>query len=127
MEVERLADVGPLAPLSSRELRALGRLSEPMIRRHGEKGFRAIPWAEAVEEAARGLRSADGRRIAFYLTSRGIPNETYYAAQRAARFFGSNNVDNAARLCHAASTTAMKGMLGHGASTGTYRDGSVRT
>ncbi|MFN2385533.1 MAG: molybdopterin-dependent oxidoreductase [Thermoanaerobaculia bacterium] len=122
MDPGRLSDAGPLAALTSRDLRSLGRLSEPMIRRRGEKGFRAIPWDEAIGAAAGGLRTAAPGRIAFYLTSRGIPNETYYAAQRAARFFGSNHVDNAARLCHAASTTAMKGMLGHGASTCTYRD-----
>jgi len=60
--------------------------------------------------------------VAFYLTSRGIPNETYYAAQKVARFLGTANVDNSARLCHAASTAAMKQTLGHGAMTGSYRD-----
>jgi molybdopterin-dependent oxidoreductase alpha subunit len=60
--------------------------------------------------------------MAFYLTSRGITNEVYYAAQKAARFFGTNHVDNAARLCHAASTVAMKAALGHGAATCSYAD-----
>ena len=32
------------------------------------------------------------------------------------------HVDNSARLCHAASTSAMKAMLGHGASTCSYAD-----
>ena len=59
---------------------------------------------------------------AFYLTSRGITNEVYYAAQKAARFFGSHHVDNSARLCHAASTAAMKATLGYGASTCSYAD-----
>ncbi len=57
-----------------------------------------------------------------YLTSRGITNEVYYAAQKAARFFGTNHVDNSARLCHAASTAAMKATLGYGASTCSYVD-----
>ena len=39
--------------------------------------------------------------FAFFLTSRGMTNEVYYMAQKAARFLGTNNVDNAARLCHA--------------------------
>ena len=60
--------------------------------------------------------------MAFYLTSRGITNEVYYAAQKAARFFGTNHVDNSARLCHAASTVAMKATLGHGAATCSYVD-----
>ena len=122
MDPARLADAGRLAPLSSAQLRGMGRLSAPMVRRRGEKGFRPVSWDEGLDLAARFLRETRPDRIAFYLTSRGIPNETYYAAQKAARFLGTNHVDNAARFCHAASTSAMKGMLGHGASTGNYRD-----
>ncbi len=122
MDPGRLAEAKELLALSSRELRALGRLPQPMVRRKGDRGFRVLSWEQAIEVAAERLRSADPKRVAFYLTSRGIPNETYYAAQKAARFLGTNHVDNAARLCHAASTTAMKEMLGYGASTGTYCD-----
>jgi len=93
-----------------------------MIRQAGDRGFRPIGWDAAMDVAADRLRAADPDRVAFYLTSRGIPNETYYAAQKAARFLGTNHVDNSARLCHAASTVAMKEMLGHGAASGTYRD-----
>src|SRR5690606_2556944 len=102
--------------------RALGRLPEPLLRRRGDAGFRVVGWDEALAIAAGGLRTTDPRRLAFYLTSRGITNEVYYAAQKAARFFGTNHVDNAARLCHAASTVAMKATLGHGAATCSYRD-----
>jgi molybdopterin-dependent oxidoreductase alpha subunit len=56
------------------------------------------------------------------MTSRGILNEHYYAAQKAARALGTNHVDNSARLCHAASTVAMKKTLGHGATTCSYTD-----
>lgn len=122
LDVRRLADVGALRPLSSAQLRALGRLSEPMLRQRGEKGFRVVTWDAALDRAAGHLRRCDPRRAAFYLTSRGITNEVYYAAQKAARFLGSNHIDNSARLCHAASTVAMKGMLGHGASTCSYSD-----
>jgi molybdopterin-dependent oxidoreductase alpha subunit len=117
-----LADVSTLAGRSSADLRALGRLPQPMLRRHGEPGFRVVTWDEALTIAADGVRTTDPRRLAFYLTSRGITNEAYYAAQKAARFFGTNHVDNAARLCHAASTVAMKATLGHGASTCSYTD-----
>ncbi|MCX7859186.1 MAG: FdhF/YdeP family oxidoreductase [Chloroflexus sp.] len=122
LDVRRLEDVAALRHLSGRELRALGRLPYPMIRRRGERGFRRISWDEALNEIAARLRAADPRRIAFYLTSRGITNETYYVAQKVARFLGTNNVDNAARLCHAPSTTAMKQALGVAASTCSYRD-----
>jgi Uncharacterized anaerobic dehydrogenase len=93
-----------------------------MIRRRGERGFRRIGWEEALNEIASYMRNTDPRRIAFYLTSHGITNETYYVAQKVARFLGTNNVDNAARLCHAPSTTAMKQTLGVAASTCSYRD-----
>lgn len=122
VDASRLEDVRSLAPLTSQQLRGFGRLSHPCLRRSGEPGFRPISWDEALDLAAAEIAAADPNRVAFYLTSRGIPNETYYAAQKAARFVGTNHVDNAARLCHAASTAAMKGALGYGASTASYRD-----
>ena len=117
-----LADLAPLLRRSSRELRALGRLPHPMLRRAGQRGFNVVTWPEACDRVAREAASADPQRVAFYLTSRGITNEVYYAAQKAARFLGTNHVDNSARLCHAASTVAMKATLGHGASTCSYTD-----
>jgi molybdopterin-dependent oxidoreductase alpha subunit len=114
----RTGDQGSL----SRQLRALGRLPEPMIRRRGEPGFLVATWDEALDRIATELRGVDPDRAAFYLTSRGITNESYYVAQKAARFLGTNHVDNSARLCHAASTTAMKATLGYGASTCSYAD-----
>src|SRR5262249_20664452 len=107
---------------SSAALRERGRLPEPMIRRRGEPGFLVATWDEALVLIARELRRVDPARAAFYLTSRGITNEVYYAAQKAARFLGTNHVDNSARLCHAASTAAMKTTLGYGASTCSYAD-----
>ena len=117
-----LADAAGLASRSSRDLRALGRLPEPMLRCAGERGFRVVTWDDALTRIAREARAVDPQRMAFYLTSRGVTNEVYYAAQKAARFLGTNHVDNSARLCHAASTVAMKAMLGHAASTCSYAD-----
>src|SRR3954469_17193238 len=117
-----VADVSTLAGRSSADLRALGRLPESMLRRRGERGFRVVSWDEALTLAADGVRATVPERLAFYLTSRRITNEVYYAAQKAARFFGTNHVDNAARLCHAASTVAMKATLGYGALTCSYVD-----
>ncbi len=122
LDPQRLSDVERLGGLSSRELRGLGRLPEPMIRRKGEGGFRVVSWDEAYGAAADAIRRTTPERFAVYLTSRGILNEHYYAAQKAARAMGTNHVDNSARLCHAASTVAMKKSLGHGATTGSYTD-----
>ncbi len=122
LDVERLRDVSSLSTLDSAALRALGRLPVPLVRRAGDAGFRPISWNEAIDIAGDGLAGVDPARAAFYLTSRGLTNEVYYAAQKAARAYGSPHIDNSARLCHAASTVAMKASLGHGASTCSYAD-----
>jgi molybdopterin-dependent oxidoreductase alpha subunit len=117
-----LSDAASLAGSSSQQLRTLGRLPEPMLRRRGERGFLPASWDEALELIATELRRVDPARAAFYLTSRGTTNEVYYVAQKAARLLGTHHVDNSARLCHAASTAAMKTTLGYGASTCSYAD-----
>jgi molybdopterin-dependent oxidoreductase alpha subunit len=122
LDPARLADVSSLQRLSSERLRSLGRLPQPLLRRTGDRGFQVVGWDEALGRIADELARTAPERMAFYLTSRGITNEVYYAAQKAARFFGTNHVDNSARLCHAASTAAMKATLGHGAATCSYAD-----
>lgn len=117
-----LADVDALRKLDSKALRHLGRLPYPMLRRRGDPGFRRIAWDEALDLIADRLRRTDPHRMGFYLTSRGLTNEVYYVAQKAARFIGTNNVDNAARICHSPSTVAMKQALGVAASTCSYKD-----
>jgi len=46
------------------------------------------------------------------MTSRGQPNENYYAAQKVVRALGTNSIDSAARLCHSPSTAALKDAIG---------------
>src|SRR5688500_17731016 len=48
LDPARLADVSSL-PRSSSDLRALGRLPEPMLRRKGDAGFRVIGWDDAYD------------------------------------------------------------------------------
>ena len=112
----------PLDQMTNAELRELGRLPYPMLREKDAPGFRRITWSEAYERIARRIRASDPRRIAFYLTSRGITNEVYYVAQKVARFLGTNNVDNAARICHSPSGATMKASLGVAATTCSYSD-----
>lgn len=122
MAPDALAGVRAVEGLSSAELRDLGRLGHPLLRRRGERGFRRISWDEALGLVAEKLRTLEPGRIGFYLTSRGMTNEVYYVAQKVARFLGSNNVDNSARVCHAPSTVALKQTLGVSASTVSYKD-----
>lgn len=122
LDVKLLADAGSLAKLNSTQLRELGRLPYPMLRRRGDRGFTRITWDEALQLAADKLAETPPQRRAFFLTSRGLTNEAYYVAQKVARFLGTNNVDNSARICHAPSTVAMKQALGVAASTVSYKD-----
>jgi molybdopterin-dependent oxidoreductase alpha subunit len=117
-----LANVEALRGKSSAELRDLGRLPYPMIRRKGDAGFHRIGWDEALDTIAATIRKTTPERFGFYLTSRGTPNETYYVAQKAVRAMGSNNVDNAARICHSPSSVALKESLGIAATTCSYGD-----
>ena len=117
-----LADVGSLRKKSGSQLRRLGRLAHPMRRRRGEPGFRRIGWDEALDALAEALKTADPDRVALYLTSRGITNETYYVAGKAARALGIAGVDSAARVCHAPSTLGLKATIGVAATTCSYQD-----
>ena len=116
------ADCERLEQLSERELRSLGRIPHPLIRRQGDSGFSRLSWEEALTLAGSRLRSADPERIAFYMVARGTLNETYYVAQKVARFLGTNHVDNSARVCHSPSTVALKKTVGFAATTCSYKD-----
>jgi len=122
LNTELLQDVSKLQAKSGEYLRNLGRLAYPMIRKKGDAGFRRTSWDEALQTIADRLRKVDPQRFAIYTTSRGLTNETYYVAGKFARLLGTNNIDNAARLCHAASTTALKYSLGVAASSCSYTD-----
>ena len=117
-----LADVDALRRRTSAELRDLGRVPFPMVRRSGDAGFTRISWDEALDLAAGRLRETRPGRFGAYLTSRGMPNENYFAAQKAVRALGSNSIDNAARICHSPSTFGLKDALGVGATTCSYTD-----
>jgi len=117
-----LEDVSKLQALDNAGLRELGRLPHPMLREKNAPGFRRISWDEAYKRLAAKIRASPPRRLAFYVTSLGVTNEVYYMAQKVARFLGTNNVDNAARLCHSPSTAAMKHGLGVAATTCSYKD-----
>lgn len=122
LDVRLLEDVSSLKKLDNAQLRGLGRLPYPMVREKAAKGFRRISWDEAYSRIGKKIRETDPKRWALFVTARGVTNEIYYMAQKTARFLGTNNVDNAARLCHAPSTAAMKVAVGVAATTCSYKD-----
>jgi molybdopterin-dependent oxidoreductase alpha subunit len=117
-----LSDAGALAKHRSSDLRRLGRLAYPARRRRGDAGFRRISWDEALDALAGALRAADPARVGLYLTSRGMTNETYYVAGKAARAMGVASIDSAARVCHAPSTVGLKESIGVAAATCSLQD-----
>lgn len=122
MDPGALRDVAALAERSSAELRALGRLGHPQRWRHGEAGYRPISWDEALDAVAGGIERAGPERTALYVTSRGVTNEVYYVAGKAARAMGVANVDSASRVCHSPSTLGLKQTVGVAASTCSFPD-----
>ncbi|MFN7253468.1 MAG: FdhF/YdeP family oxidoreductase [Anaerobacillus sp.] len=116
------ADIDELKKYSSAELRQLGRIPYPLIRKSGERKFSRISWEDAMNMIAKKIKTLDPKQYAFYLTSRGITNESYYVAGKVARFLGTNNIDNASRICHSPSKTGLYRSIGVGASTANYQD-----
>lgn len=114
---ERRLERGELDVLSNEELHRLGRVPYPLIKKAGEEQFRRISWDEATSTIAEQLKAADKERVGFFLTSRGLTNETYYVTQKLARIAGTPHVDSCARLCHAASGVGLKETIGWGAPT----------
>ena len=117
-----LEDVSQLDGKTEAELRNLGRLAVPMLRRKGDKGFHRISWDEATTLIAERLRETDPHRVGWYITSRGLTNEAYYAHQKVARFLGTNHIDTSARICHAPSTIGLSATIGCAATTCSYSD-----
>src|SRR5262245_27498948 len=94
LDIRKLEDDTLLAGMDNAQLRELGRLPYPLLRQAGDRGFRRISWEDAYGRIAQRLRATPARRMGFFVTSRGITNEVYYLAQKAARFLGTNSVDN---------------------------------
>ena len=117
-----LADVAPYRRMRGKDLRGLGRLPTPLLRRRGHPGFTPVSWDDALDRIGAAIRATTPDRIGAYLTSRGTVNETYYVAQKAMRALGVASIDNAARICHSPSTFGLKEALGVAATTCSYSD-----
>jgi predicted molibdopterin-dependent oxidoreductase YjgC len=85
-----------------RKVRTMGRqvrLTEPLVREHGE--LRPASWDEALDRAAAGFaiaRQRDATRSFGMFSCSKATNEMNYAAQKFARaVMGSNNIDSCNR------------------------------
>ena len=99
------------------------RLKRP-LKREGPR-IRPISWGQAIDEISGKLleiRELYGPDAVAFIASSKVSNEENYLLQKIARLFGTNNIDNCARLCHEASVHALKLAVGTGAQTNPYED-----
>jgi len=99
------------------------RLTDPLIKENGE--FREATWEEAysriVDELERIREEHGSDAMGFYGSSKTM-NEENYLIQKLARRYGTNNVDNCTRMCHASTVWALRTSLGAGAMTNSMED-----
>lgn len=100
------------------------RLKYPLIKKNGK--FERASWDEALDLIASKMTELKKKygsdALAGFSCSR-APNEDNYVFQKMVRtVFGTNNVDNCARVCHSASVHGLATTLGSGAMTNTIKD-----
>ena len=82
-----MADAGALRGMHNDDLRKLGRVPYPLLMRRGDKGFTRVSWRRPWATRS-WLKSSPPQRTGYFVTSRGITNETYYTIQKLARLRG---------------------------------------
>jgi formate dehydrogenase alpha subunit len=95
------------------------RLTTPLIKENGE--FREASWDEVYDMIATRIKAIKdkfgGDALAGFSSSK-CSNEENFLMQKLVRcVFGTNNVDNCARLCHASTVAGLKRAFGSGAMT----------
>ena len=88
--------------------------------------WQRMGWDEAIEEigeqaARRSARSA-GPDSVYWLGSAKYNNEQAYLFRKFAAFWGTNNVDHQARICHSTTVAGVANTWGYGAMTNSYND-----
>lgn len=106
-----------LAAMHDRDLNALGRITEPMIRRSGTDRFVPATWDDALGTVAAALRSIDDPDRAIFYTSGRASNEAAFLYQLFVRAFGTNNLPDCSNLCHESSGRALGSTIGIGKGT----------
>jgi formate dehydrogenase major subunit len=107
-----------------RELvRGTRRLRSPMKLVDGQ--WQKISWDVALDEITAKLgeiRAKSGPDSVFWLGSAKFSNEGAYLYRKLAAFWGTNNVDHQARICHSTTVAGVANTWGYGAMTNSYND-----
>ncbi len=99
------------------------RLKYPMKLVGGQ--WQRISWDTAIDEIGDKLleiREKSGPDSLFFCGSSKASNEGSYLQRKFAAFWGSNNVDHQARICHSTTVAGVANTWGYGAMTNSYND-----
>lgn len=99
------------------------RLKYPMKKVGGE--WQRISWEQAINEVGDQLlsiRESSGPDSVYWLGSAKHSNEQAYLFRKFAAYWGTNNVDHQARICHSTTVAGVANTWGYGAMTNSYND-----
>jgi formate dehydrogenase major subunit len=99
------------------------RLKRPLKLVGGQ--WQPITWDAAINEIGDKLlqiRERSGADSVYWLGSAKFTNESAYLYRKFAAFWGTNNVDHQARICHSTTVTGVANTWGYGAQTNSYND-----
>ncbi len=99
------------------------RLKYPMKKENGE--WVKISWEQAIDEIGDGMlkiREESGPDSVYWLGSAKHNNEQAYLFRKFAAYWGTNNVDHQARICHSTTVAGVANTWGYGAMTNSYND-----
>ena len=84
-----------------------------------------LSWDHAIDEIGDKLleiRQKSGPDSVYWLGSAKFTNEAAYLYRKLAAFWGTNNSDHQARICHSTTVTGVANTWGYGAMTNSYND-----
>ena len=84
-----------------------------------------LSWEQAIDEIGDKLievREKSGPDSVYWLGSAKFTNEAAYLNRKLAAFWGTNNSDHQARICHSTTVTGVANTWGYGAMTNSYND-----
>ena len=99
------------------------RLKYPMKMVDGQ--WKKISWDEAINEIGDKMlqiREESGPDSVYWLGSAKFSNEGSYLFRKFAAYWGTNNVDHQARICHSTTVAGVANTWGYGAMTNSYND-----
>jgi len=99
------------------------RLQSPMKLVNGK--YQKISWDQALAEVGDkmlALRKESGPDAVFWVGSSKHNNEQAYMMRKFVSFWGTNNTDHQARICHSTTVAGVANTWGYGAMTNSYND-----